>query len=267
MTMPLRLLGWRVWCASVLVAPVSVVLGAARLCAASPTHGCADTVVDRAPTVPPPPLVAVGDTVNFGFTDLDGHHHTLAEFRGTYVLLDIWGTWCRGCRVEMQRVIETYKTYHGRGFEIIGISNEDVYGTPIPGDSVQAAFLNAKADKAWKLYRKLPWPQTSTLIAQRPGEDVLALITRLGSHGYPYHVLIDPAGRLLENDQAQLSGTALDMLLDRRLPEETTPAASENLGKSLPPPVSESTRSSSRKCWSSVKTSPRCHSFQGLAAY
>jgi thiol-disulfide isomerase/thioredoxin len=172
----------------------------------------------------------MGDTVNFGFTDLDGHHRTLAEFRGKYVLVDIWGTWCHGCREEMQTTIDTYKTYKGRGFEIVGIANEDVYGTPTPGDSTQAAFLKDKSDNAWKMFRKIPWTQTSTLVAQRPGEELLALIPRLGGgRRYPYHVLIDPAGKLINNDQDQLSLTALDVLLDRTLPEE---AASVESGTS-----------------------------------
>jgi thiol-disulfide isomerase/thioredoxin len=217
-----RVFLWRV---SAIVVPLNLALGVTPLCAAIPTHVVAKTVVDSN-TVAPPPPIAIGDTVNFGFTDLDGHHRTLADFRGKYVLLDIWGTWCRGCRRELQRVIETYKTYKGRGFEVIGISNEDVYDTPTPGDSAQAAFLKDKADKAWTLFRKLPWPQMSTLVAQRPGEDLLALIPRLGGgHGYPYHVLIDPTGHLIENDQAQLDMTALDMFLDRRLPDEAVPAS------------------------------------------
>lgn len=46
----------------------------------------------------------------------------LDGYKGKVVLLDFWAAWCNPCRMEMPNVINVYKEFHGKGFEIIGIS-------------------------------------------------------------------------------------------------------------------------------------------------
>lgn len=70
--------------------------------------------------------VDVGDVApDFEATTLDGTPFKLSDYRGKFVLLDFWATWCSPCVVELPNVIEAYETYHDQGFEIIGISLDD----------------------------------------------------------------------------------------------------------------------------------------------
>ena len=56
------------------------------------------------------------------FTALNGYVINLADYKDKVVLIDFWATWCGPCIATMPDLIETYKEYHDKGFDIIGIS-------------------------------------------------------------------------------------------------------------------------------------------------
>ena len=53
------------------------------------------------------------------FTDAGGGAHSLAEFRGKYVLLNFWATWCNPCRVEMPTLDALEAEFGGENFEVV----------------------------------------------------------------------------------------------------------------------------------------------------
>jgi len=62
---------------------------------------------------------------NFTAADLNGKKLTLANFKGRFVLLDFWASWCLPCRESNPHLIELYKRYHKAGFDVIAIAEDD----------------------------------------------------------------------------------------------------------------------------------------------
>jgi thiol-disulfide isomerase/thioredoxin len=71
---------------------------------------------------------------DFELPDLDGNLTRLADLKGKVVIVDIWGTWCPPCRMEIPHFVELHNKYKDKGFEIIGINYEN-------GDPSQAVAL------------------------------------------------------------------------------------------------------------------------------
>lgn len=55
----------------------------------------------------------------------DGEDVSLADYRGKYVLLDFWASWCGPCLREVPNVKKVYDKYHDKGFEILSVSLDD----------------------------------------------------------------------------------------------------------------------------------------------
>ncbi len=62
-----------------------------------------------------------------GFVSIDllGDSLKLSSFKGKYVMLDFWATWCKPCRAENPKLIDLYKKYGGEKLEFIGIADDD----------------------------------------------------------------------------------------------------------------------------------------------
>jgi thiol-disulfide isomerase/thioredoxin len=71
-------------------------------------------------------LLALKTTpMDLKFTDAAGKEFDLESYRGKVVLVDFWATWCGPCVAGLPEVIDQYKKYHDKGFEIVGISFDE----------------------------------------------------------------------------------------------------------------------------------------------
>ena len=116
------------------------------------------------------PLVIAGKTV-------DGKAFTTADWKGKVVLVDFWATWCVPCRRELPRVEKAYSQFHGKGLEIVGVSND----------------FDADALRKFVASEPMPWPQLfDPSAASQQNWNPVTL--GLGVEGIPAMFLIDKKG-------------------------------------------------------------------------
>lgn len=127
----------------------------------------------------------------FAQADTSGMSVKLADYKGKYVLLEFWASWCAPCRAESPNVLKAYDRFHDKGFTVLSVSL----------DNDKGKWLQAiKKDG-------LLWRQVSDLKGWK--NEVAALY---GIHAVPANFLIDPKGKIIAQN---LRGEALQEKLDQ----------------------------------------------------
>jgi thiol-disulfide isomerase/thioredoxin len=68
----------------------------------------------------------------FRLSAIDGSHWSLADQRGSVVMLNFWATWCGPCRQETPDLVTLSHTYGNRGLRIAGITMDDDPASVVP---------------------------------------------------------------------------------------------------------------------------------------
>ena len=137
--------------------------------------------------------VALGEMAPvFAEADTAGKTVSLESFRGKYVLVDFWASWCGPCRQENPNVVKAYKKYKDKNFTIIGVSLDRA-------DSKANWIAAIKSDG-------LDWTQVSDL---KFWNNEVAVLYHVQS--IPANFLIDPNGKIIAKD---LRGNDLENKLE-----------------------------------------------------
>ncbi len=129
-----------------------------------------------------------------GFTlnNTQGHPISLYSYKGKYVLIDFWASWCAPCRAENPTVKGVYNKYHEKGFDVLGVSLDLTTSKQAWLDAIQKDGLT--------------WTQVSDL----KGFDSPVAV-QYGVHAIPANFLIDPSGKIIA---ANLRGYDLEKKMD-----------------------------------------------------
>lgn len=134
--------------------------------------------------------VTAGQAMDFTLPDLSGHDRSLAEFRGKWVLVNFWATWCPPCIDEMSELELFHQAHRERNAVVIGINMDDLSPERI-SDFVEDMFIS--------------YP---ILLAPVDGYTPLGRIPAL-----PTSILISPQGEVVSRRVGSVTAEMLEQLV------------------------------------------------------
>ena len=151
----------------------------------SPIGGYISQQIDEAKRNPANKVIP-----DFEMADVDGKMVNIKSYRGKYVLIDFWASWCGPCRGENPNVVNAYNKYKSKNFTVLGISL----------DKSKEPWIEAINHDG------LTWTHVSDL---RGWSNAVA--QQFGITSIPQNFLIDPSGVVIGKN---LRGEALDAKLE-----------------------------------------------------
>ncbi|PWT95077.1 MAG: alkyl hydroperoxide reductase [Bacteroidetes bacterium] len=133
------------------------------------------------------------EAIDFTQNDTSGNPVKLSSFRGKYLLIDFWASWCGPCRQENPNVVRAFAKYKDKGFYILGVSLDRPDG--------KEKWLKAIHDDG------LVWTHVSDLLYWNN-----AVARLYGIQSIPQNFLLDPNGKIIGKN---LRGEELERSLEK----------------------------------------------------
>ena len=145
-----------------------------------PNHTALQNIKKTLPSPEPPKAtVSPRKAPEFSQPDINGKPVALSSFKGKFVLVDFWASWCKPCRLENPNVVKAYNEFKGKNFTVFGVSL----------DQEKGAWQKAIQQDG------LTWTHASDL--KFWSNEAAALY---GVQSIPANFLIDPAGNIIAQD-------------------------------------------------------------------
>jgi thiol-disulfide isomerase/thioredoxin len=138
-------------------------------------------------------ITAFAHPVDFTLNDVDGKPHSLSDFRGKWVIVNYWATWCPPCLDEIPDLVEFHEKHKDKDAVVLGINFEET----------DPERLHEFLDQHFMTYPVLsmdPVPVT-------PLGPVL---------GLPTTYIISPQGEPVARQEGPITGEAIEAFLERK---------------------------------------------------
>lgn len=147
----------------------------------------------------------------FNTKDINGQPLSLSDYKGKYVLIDFWASWCVPCRAGNPHLKELYNQYKDKGFEIIGVADND----SSPDEWKKAVEKDGIG--IWKhILRGFDMEKLKQSEYDRSTPQPNDISDKYGIQSLPTQVLIDPSGLII----ARYGGGGEEHeMLDKKLAE------------------------------------------------
>ena len=137
--------------------------------------------------------VASAEEVDFTLPDLKGVNHKLSDYRGQWVVVNYWATWCPPCLEEIPDLVDFHERNKDKGAVVLGVNMEDI----------GMEQLSAFADEYFISY---------PLLHTEP-----AMATPLGPiPGLPTTVIVAPDGKPVARQVGPVTGDMLEKYITRK---------------------------------------------------
>lgn len=160
-------------------------------------------------------MTALADPVDFTLTDIHGKPRSLSEFRGKWVIVNYWATWCPPCLDEIPDLVAFHDRHKDKDAVVLGINYEEL----------NPEYLREFVDTHFMSY---------PVLSMNP-----VPVTPLGPVlGLPTTYIISPQGERVARQEGPITGKALDAFLERKRQQgsQASPAPGNRPVASAPRP-------------------------------
>lgn len=144
-------------------------------------------------------LAYMGDAATagaeFSLTDMGGHTHRLSDYRGKWVLVNYWATWCPPCLEEVPDLVMLYDQHKGENLMVIGVAQQYKSRQEV------AAFVD-------DMLMSYPIVLGNASVNAQIGPDEVL----------PTTYIYNPAGKLVKIKRGLISRSYIEQLLAGKLP-------------------------------------------------